>query len=133
MAKARKARQISFTMPDKAGLLSRITTVIADAKVNITAICAYGMEKTAYFMMTTSSNAKAKKALSKLGVKSKEDDVVAVEMPHRVGELQKAAKRIAEARVNIIYMYGTASAGKASICIFKTSSDKKTIRAINKK
>lgn len=133
MAKARKARQINFTMPDRAGLLSEITAAVAGAKVNITAICAYGMEKTAYFMMTTNSNAKAKKALSKLGVKSKEDDVVAVEMPHRVGELQKTAKRIAEARVNIIYMYGTASAGKASICIFKTSNDKKTISAINKK
>lgn len=133
MAKARKARQINFTMPDRAGLLSEITAAVAGAKVNITAICAYGMEKTAYFMMTTNSNAKAKKALSKLGVKSKEDDVVAVEMPHRVGELQKTAKRIAEARVNIIYMYGTASGGKASICIFKTSNDKKTISAINKK
>lgn len=133
MAKARKARQINFTMPDRAGLLSEITAAVAGAKVNITAICAYGMEKTAYFMMTTNSNAKAKKALSKLGVKSKEDDVVAVEMPHRVGELQKTAKRIAEARVNIINMYGTASAGKASICIFKTSNDKKTISAINKK
>lgn len=133
MAKARKARQINFTMPDRAGLLSEITAAVAGAKVNITAICAYGMEKTAYFMMTTNSNAKAKKALSKLGVKSKEDDVVAVGMPHRVGELQKTAKRIAEARVNIIYMYGTASGGKASICIFKTSNDKKTISAINKK
>jgi hypothetical protein len=133
MAKAKKARQISFRMPDRAGLLSKITTAIADVKVNITAICAYGMEKTAYFMLTTNSNAKAKKALSKLGVKSKEEDVVAVEMPHRVGELQKAANRIADARINIIYMYGTASAGKASICIFKTSNDKKTISVINKK
>ena len=133
MAKARKARQISFTMPDRAGLLSKITTVISDAKVNITAICAYGMEKAAYFMMTTNSNAKAKKVLSKLGVKSKEEDVVAVEMPHRAGELQEAANRIADARINIIYMYGTASAGKASICIFKTSNDKKTISVINKK
>lgn len=132
MAKAKKARQLSFSMPDRAGLLSEVTNAVSGAKVNITAICAYGMENTAYFMMTTESNAKAKKALSPLGVEIKEEDVVAVEMPNKVGELQKVAKRIADAGINIEYMYGTTSTGKTSTCIFKTADDKKVIRLVNK-
>ena len=40
MAKARKVREISFTMQNKVGLLWEVTAAIAGAKVNITAICA---------------------------------------------------------------------------------------------
>lgn len=132
MAKSKKLKQLSFGMPDRAGLLSEITSVIARAKVNITALCAYGMEGKAYCMMTTESNAKAKKALSPLGVEIEEEEVVAVDMPNRVGELQKVAKRIADAGININYMYGTTAAGKSSTCIFSTADDKKAIKAINK-
>ncbi|GAB4406725.1 MAG: ACT domain-containing protein [Thermodesulfovibrionales bacterium] len=132
MAKAKKAKQINFSMPNRPGLLSEVTTAVAGAKVNISAVCAYEMGETAYFVMTTDNNAKAKKALAQLGVEARDEDVVSVEMPNRVGELQKVAKRIAEAGINIEYIYGTASAGRTSICILKTADNKKAIRVINK-
>ncbi|MEW6418262.1 MAG: ACT domain-containing protein [Nitrospirota bacterium] len=132
MAKAKKSKQLSLIMPNRVGLLSEVSTAIASAKVNINAICAYEMEDKAYFMLSTDSNAKAKKALGPLGVEIKEEDVVAVEMLNKVGELQKVAKKIAEAGINIIYMYGTVGSGKSSICVFKTSDDKKAIKVINK-
>ncbi len=132
MAKAKKVKQLSFSMPDKAGLLSEVTGLIAKAKVNITAICAYAMDREAFFMLNVDSSAKARKALSSLKVKVEEEDVVAVEMSNKVGELQKIAKRIADAGINTGYMYGTAATGRSSICIFKTSDDKKTIKVVNK-
>ncbi|MEW6675632.1 MAG: ACT domain-containing protein [Nitrospirota bacterium] len=132
MARAEKLKQLSFTMPNRVGLLSEVSTAIAGAKVNINAICAYVMEDKAYFMLSTDSNAKAKKALGSLGVEIKEEDVIAVEMPNRVGELQKVAKKIADAGIDINYMYGTAGAGKSSTCVFKTVDDKKALRVINK-
>jgi hypothetical protein len=131
MAKAKKLKQLSFTMPNRTGLLSEVTTAIAEAKVDINTICAYEDDK-AYFMLTTDSNARARKALAKLEVETKEDDVVAVEIPNKVGELQKVAKKIAEADINISYIYGTTGTGKSSICIFKTSDNRETIRVINK-
>jgi hypothetical protein len=132
MAKARKVREISFTMQNKVGLLWEVTAAIAGAKVNITAICAYGMENTAYFMLTTDSNAKAKKALASLGVGMEEKDVVEVEVPDKPGELQKVAKKVADAGIDIEYMYATASSGKTETCIFMTSDNKKAIKVINK-
>ncbi len=132
MAKARKVKEISFTKPNKVGLLSEISTAILGARVNITAICAYAMENAAYFMLITESNAKAKKALAPLGVGIEEKDVVEVEMANRPGELEKVAKRIADAGIDIEYMYGTARGGKTAACIFKTSDDKKAIKVINK-
>ena len=132
MAKARKAKGMSFTMPNKAGLLSEVSRAIAGAGVNITAICAYAMGNAAYFMLTTASNVKAKKALVPLSVAVEERDVVEVELLNRPGELQKVAKRIANAGIDIEYMYATAGGGKSTTCIFKTADDKNTIKVINK-
>jgi hypothetical protein len=132
MAKATKAKLLSFSMKDRPGLLSEVTSLLAGAKVNITAICAYAMDKTAFFDMTTENNAKAKKALAAMGLKIQEDDVIAVEMPNKAGELDKVAKVISGAGINITYMYGTTSAGRLSTCLFSTSDDRKALRLINK-
>ena len=132
MAKAKKSKQLSFTMANKVGLLSEVSRAIASAKVNITAICAYEMENEAEFMLITQSNEKVKKALSPLKVKIEEEDIITVEIPNKVGELQKVAKKISDARIDIYYMYGTAGTGKSSICVFKTADDKKAIKIINK-
>jgi hypothetical protein len=132
MAKARKVKEISFTMPNRVGLLSEVTTAVAKAKVNITAICAYAMENSALFMLTADSNAKAKKALALLGVGIEEKDVVEVEMPNKPGELQKVARKIGDAGIDIEYMYATAGKGKTAIGVFKTADDPKAIRVINK-
>jgi hypothetical protein len=82
--------------------------------------------------LTTNSNVKAKKALAPLGVVTEERDVVEVEVPDKPGELQKIAKKIAEAGIDIEYMYATASSGKAETCIFMTSDNSKAMKVINK-
>ena len=132
MTRARKVKEISFTMPNKVGLLSEVTMAVAGAKVNITAICAYAMGDSALFLLTVDSNAKAKKSLALLGVGIEERDAIEVEMPNKPGELQKVAKKIADSGINIEYMYGTAGKGKTPTCVFKTADDPKAIRVINK-
>lgn len=133
MAKAKKVRQFSFELPNRVGLLSEVTTVLAKSKVNVTAVCAYEMENKGYFMLTADSPAKAKKALAGLGAEIREDDIVGVELPNKVGELQKVARKLAEAGINIDFVYGTTAAGKTSVCLFKTADDSKAIKLINKK
>ena len=133
MAKAIKVKEICFSLPNKVGLLSEVCTALAGAKVNITAICAYAMESKAYFMLTTDSHAKAKKALARLlGVTIGEQDVIEVEMANKPGELQKVARKISDAGIDIDYMYGTAKGGRTAACVFKTASDARAIKLINK-
>ncbi len=119
-------------MPDRAGRLSEITTALAGAKVNVSNICAYSMQGEANFMLTADSNAKAKKALASLGVEIKEYDVIVVEMPNKPGELQKVARKIADAGINIIYMYGTTVSGRSATCVITTSDNAKAVKLINK-
>lgn len=132
MAKAKKVKQLAFTLPDRAGLLAEVTTVLAGAKVNINALCAYGMEGTAWFTVIPDSMAKAKKALLPWGVELREEEVVGVELPNKPGELQKVAKKIAEAGINVEYAYGTTGTGKAGIVVFKTADNAGAVKVINK-
>jgi hypothetical protein len=133
MTKAKKLKHLQFMMADKAGQLAEVTTVLANAKVNVSAICAYGMQGEATFMFAADSPAKAKKALAPLGVEIKEYDVVSAEMSNKPGELQKIAKKFGDAGINIMYMYGTTVPGRSATCIFATSDDAAAIKLINKK
>lgn len=131
MAKTRKVKEIRLSMPNRVGLLSEVTTAVTNAKVNINAICAYAMENNAFLNLLTSSNAKAKKALSPLGFGIEEKDVLQVELPNKPGELQKIAKRIADAGIDIEFMYATTAGGKAT-CVLKTADDQKAMKVIRK-
>jgi hypothetical protein len=131
MAKARKVKEIRLSMPNRVGLLSEVTTAVANAKVNINAICAYALENTAFFNLITNSNAKAKKALAPLGFGIEEKDVIQVELPNKPGELQKVAKKIADAGIDIEFMYATTAGGMAA-CVLKTADDQKAMQVIRK-
>jgi len=131
MAKMMKMKQLSFSLPNRIGMLSELSSFLTAAKINIEAICAYGMGDEGYFMIVTDNNTKAKKVISQMGAEVKVEDVIAVELPNKVGQLRQAAKQISDAGVDIHYVYGSPVKGKMTV-IFKTVDDKKAIKALNK-
>jgi hypothetical protein len=124
-----KVKQLSFSLPNRIGLLSELSSFLTAAKINIEAICAYGMGDEGYFMIVTDNNAKAKKVISQMGAEVKVEEVIAVEMPNKVGQLRQAAKRISDAGVDIDYVYGSPVQGKMTV-IFKTADEKKALKAL---
>ena len=131
MTKAMKRKQLSFTLPDRIGLLSEVTAFITAAKINIEAICAYGMGDEGYFMIITDNNIKAKEVISQMGVEVKAEDVIAVEVPNKLGQLQQVAKKISDAGIDISYVYGSPVKQKMTL-IIKTANDKNAIKALAK-
>jgi hypothetical protein len=131
MANAVKLKQLSFTLPDKIGLLSEVTAFITAAKINIEAICAYGMGDEGYFMIITDNNAKAKKVIANMGAEVKNEDVIAVEVPNKMGQLQQVTKKISDTGIDISYIYGSPVKQKMTL-IFKTTNDKKALKALAK-
>jgi hypothetical protein len=131
MAKATKMKQLSFSLPNKIGLLSELTSFITAAKINIHAICAYGMGEEGYFMIITDDNAKAKKVISHMGAEVKTEEVVAVEVPNKMGQLQQVAKKISDAGIDISYVYGSPVKSRMTV-ILKTADDKKALKALSK-
>jgi hypothetical protein len=132
MAKAKKVKQLSILLPNRVGLLAEVSSLIAKAKVNLSAICAYESGDKAEFLLIAESTAKAKAALAPLGVEVKEEDVVCVEMPNKPGELAKVAGRLADAGVNINYSWAAAFGGKTTAWILKSSDNAKAVKAINR-
>ena len=131
MAKAMKLKQLTFILPNRVGLLSEVTTFLANGKINIEALCAYGRGSEGVFMIVTDNNAKAVKILTQMGADVKAEEVIAVELPNKPGELQKVAKRVSEVDVDINYVYVSPSGSKMTV-VLKTVDDKKIMKALKK-
>lgn len=131
MAKAMKIKQLSFSLPNRIGMLSELSSFLTAAKINIEAICAYGMGDDGYFMIVTDNNTKAKKVISQMGAEVKVEDVIAAEVPNKVGQLRQVAKKISDAGVDIHYVYGSPVKGKMTL-VFQTADDKKALKALTK-
>lgn len=131
MGKAVKAKQIRFSLPSKIGLLSEVSSLITAGKINIEAICAYEMSEQGFFMLLTDNHAKTKKILSHMGAEVSLDDIITVELPNKVGELRKVAKKISDAGIDINFIYGSPVKGKMTL-ILKTANDKKALTVLNK-
>jgi hypothetical protein len=131
MAKTMKMKQLVFSLPNRIGLLSELSSFLTAAKINIEAICAYGMGDEGSFMIVTDNNAKAKKVIAQMGAEVKVEDVIAVEMPNKVGQLRQTAKQISDAGIDVQYIYGSPVKGKMTV-IVKTANDKRAIKALNK-
>jgi len=131
MAKAMKMKQLSFSLPNRIGMLSELSSFLTAAKINIEAICAYGMGDEGYFMIVTDNNSKAKKVISQMGAEVKVEDVLAAEVPNKVGQLREVAKKISDADVDVHFVYGSPVKGKMTL-ILKTADDKRVLKALKK-
>jgi hypothetical protein len=131
MAIAKRAKQLSFTLPNKIGLLAEVSIFIAAAKINIEAINAYGIKDEGCFSLITDNTAKTIKILENMGAEVKTDDVILVEMPNKPGQIHRIAKKIADAGIDIKYVYGSPSRGRMTV-VFKTEDDRKTMRILNR-
>ncbi len=129
MAKARKVKQLSFSLPNKIGLLAEVTGAIAAVNVNIEAICAYERGY-GFFMMVTDNHAKAKKVITKMEGDVHLEDVIALELPNKVGELENVTKKIAAAGIDILFVYGSPGDGKKGTMVLKTANDGKALRLL---
>jgi hypothetical protein len=132
MAKVATVKFLSFVVPNKVGQLAAVAELLGAADVNVAALRAAEAGSNAEFMLAVKNTVKAKKALAPLGVDVKEGEALLVEMPNKPGRLQKVAKKLADAGVNVHSSWATAFTGKTASCVFMTSDDKKAIAALKK-
>jgi hypothetical protein len=119
-------------MPTRVGLLADVAEALREAGVNIMAISAYERDGEGKFLMVTDDNVKATAALARLSAEVRARAVVAVEMPNRAGALDEVARKIAEAGVNIDYIYGTGGTADTATVIFATDEDDEVLELVNR-
>jgi hypothetical protein len=106
-------------MEDKPGTLGKICRALADRNVNIIAAQSFpiGGKSTTRFVFDDPT--KAKSVLDSERITYTETEVVKVQLPHRPGELARAAQKLGDANININYLYaGTEPSANAPVMIF---------------
>ena len=76
-------KEVVVNTKDRIGVMSRVSSALAQAKINIRALCAYAVDGDAHVRLITEDNKKAADALKKAGFKTTEHDVMRCEIsPH---------------------------------------------------
>ena len=99
------SKELTIRMEDRPGTLGRACRALADRGVNILAFQSFpsGGESLVRFVVDNPTTAKT--VLDTQGLTYTEAEVAQVKLPHRPGELARAASRLGDANININYAY----------------------------
>jgi len=126
--------EITAMFPDTIGLTAKVAEAVAGENVNILAATGYsasGLREQATFTLVVDDYPRAEQALQRIGANEiHESTVLLVETPNQVGALERIAKAISDAGINIFYFYATTSSGDTATTVMKTADDKKAIKVL---
>lgn len=106
-----KTTQLTVTAESKPGVLAKLSRVLAEAGVNIVAVCAAESTGRGKIRLVVSDPAKAKQALGAAKIRCGEEPALLLSLDDRPGTLARVAERLAAAKVNIKCAYATTAAG----------------------
>ena len=128
-----KTKEISVHMGDKPGTLGKVCRALADGKVNILAFQSIPSERKSLVRFVVDNPTAAKSVLDTEKLKYTEAEVAQVRLPHRPGELARAASQLGDAEININYAYcGIEPNSNASFLIFGVAEVGRAVKILDK-
>ncbi len=124
-------KELTVTTPNEPGILGRVLGTLANAHVNLKALCAYSEKNDGVFHLVTSDHEKAKKCLEVIGYKVNTNDVVTVLIDDRIGSGAEIGALLGNAVIDIDYCYGSSSGLGKAILVFKTTDNKKALETLS--
>lgn len=123
-------KQLSLSLPNEPGALGKACKVLAKADVNIQAIGVSDSADVGVVRILTSNPNDAKRALADASIMATPCDVLVLELPDKVGALASVAGKLARAKININYVYGSAcispqTASEKSLIVLGVSDPRK--------
>ena len=98
-------KELTIRMDDSPGTLGKVCRGLADRGVNILAFQSFPHEGKSLVRLVVDNPTIAKSVLDSNSTAYTETDVAQVSLPHRPGELARAASRLGENNININYAY----------------------------
>ena len=123
-------KQLSVFIQNESGRLVNVTEILEKANVNISALSIAETEEYGILRMIVSDTEKAAEALRAADYTVKISDVICIVTPDIPGALNKALRLLAEEGIDVAYMYGYSSDGKARL-VLKTSDPGKASRLLD--
>ena len=129
-----KVEQISVFLENKPGALSEVTQILGESGVNIRALSLADTKDFGILRLIVNDNEKARQTLDQKGFTVRKTDVVAVEVPDRPGGLAAIMKILAEAKINVEYLYAfVQQSGQNAIIIFRFDETDRAIAVLSEK
>jgi hypothetical protein len=126
-----KVEQISVFLENRAGRLSEVTRILAEAGINIRALSLADTSDFGILRLIVSDLEKAKSALKDNGFTVGRTNVVAVEVPDRPGGLHDILDMLSKRGVNVEYMYAfVTQSSQSAIIIFRFDRTDQAIEAL---
>lgn len=122
--------EIQVITPNEPGILGRVLGTLANAGVNLLALRAHSEKDKGIFLLITSDNIKAEKALKELGYKVKTKKVVTVQIEDRIGSGAEIGALLGNAVIDIDYCYGTSAGTGKAMLVLNTNNNKKTYETL---
>jgi hypothetical protein len=127
-----KVKEFTVTIEDKPGALGKCFLALAEHGVNILAFQSYVEEGESLARLLVDDPAIAKTVLGRLRMIFEETEVALVKLPHRPGELGRAAARLGEKQINIDYSYcGLEPGSTRALVVFGVDSTTKAANLLD--
>lgn len=99
------AKELSIRMENEPGTLGKVGRALANRGVNILAFQSIPFEGESLVRLVVDNPTASKSVLDAEGLTYTETEVAQAKLPHRPGELARAASQLGEANININYAY----------------------------
>ena len=117
--------QFSIFLVNKPGVLASVTSTLAQAGVNITALAMMDSVDSGVLRFICDDADEARAVLNTTGESWTETDVVVVELSHKPGAIADIALRLAKAHISVAYAYVTGGVGDGrTSAVFKLADTK---------
>lgn len=129
-----KVSQLSVFIENKSGRLADVTRALADANINIRALSIADTIDYGLLRLIVNDPISAKRVLADAAFTVTLTEVIAVEVPDRPGGLAGIIDILAQAGLNIEYMYAfVGKSGENAIVIFRIERVDEAIRILQEK
>jgi hypothetical protein len=110
-------KQLSVFMPNRPGVLAHTCGVLSDAGININALAVHDTIDNAVVRFLVDQPTKALLLLEQEELYVLEQEVVVLEVENNAGALTRICQSLAEADINIHYLYCTAMRNQEIGCV----------------
>ena len=100
-----KVSQLSVFIENKSGRVSEITGLLGEAGISIRGFSVSDTAEYGILRLVVDRVAQGKEVLKAAGFTVREDDVICIDLPDKPGGLASVLRIVAEAGVNIEYVY----------------------------
>ena len=126
-------KQVSVFLENSAGRLQSALKVLKNENINIVSLSLADTNDYGMLRMIVSDAARAKDALKAAGLSAHLTDVLAIKLPHTVGSLEHVLSDVADAGINVEYMYALSTKDENACIVIKPENAEACAKALEDK